>query len=113
MILSGLGVSIALSPSALNFGSEPVGQTTAPQTVTISNVSAASVNITGITIGSTPANYCPISANTCGSALAGGTSCSLDVSFNPSKKGTRNGKLNVANNGGGSIATATLSGTGQ
>ena len=109
--LSGLGVSIALSPPALNFGSELVGQTTAPQTVTISNVSAASVNITGITIGGEPADY-TISANTCGSSLAGGTGCSLNVSFNPSKKGTRNGKLNVANNGGGSIATATLTGTG-
>ena len=109
--LSGLGVAIALSPPALNFGSELVGQTTAPQTVTISNVSAASVNITGITIGGEPADY-TISANTCGSSLAGGTGCSLNVSFNPSKKGTRNGKLNVANNGGGSIATATLTGTG-
>jgi hypothetical protein len=109
--LTGTGMSIALSPTALNFGSEPVGQTTAPQTVTVSNVSAASVNITGITIGGEPADY-TISANTCGSSLAGGTSCSLNVSFNPSKKGTRNGKLNVANNGGGSIATATLTGTG-
>jgi hypothetical protein len=109
--LTGTGMSIALSPTALNFGSEPVGQTTAPQTVTVSNVSAASVNITGITIGGEPADY-TISANTCGSSLAGGTSCSLNVSFNPSKKGTRNGKLNVADNGGGSIATATLTGTG-
>jgi hypothetical protein len=109
--LSGLGVSIALSPTALNFGSELVGQTSAPQTVTISNVSSASVSITGITIGGEPADY-TISANTCGSSLAGGTGCSLNVSFNPSKKGTRNGKLNVADNGGGSIATATLTGTG-
>ncbi len=109
--LTGTGMSIALSPTALNFGSEPVGQTTAPQTVTISNVSAASVNLTGFTITGTPADY-TISANTCGSSLGAGANCSLNVTFNPTKKGTRNGKLNVANNGGGT-ATATLTGAGQ
>jgi hypothetical protein len=108
--LTGTGVSIALSPTALNFGSETIGQSTAPQTVTISNVSAASVNLTAFTITSTPADY-TISANTCGSSLAAGTGCSLNVSFNPSKKGARNGKLSVTNNGGGT-ATATLAGTG-
>ena len=106
--LTGTGMSIALSPATLNFGSEPVGQTTAPQTVTISNVSAASVNLTGFAV--TLADY-TTSANTCGSSLAAGTSCSLDVSFNPTKKGTRTGKLNVANNGG-SPSSATLTGIG-
>ena len=109
--LAGTGLSIALSPTALNFGPEPVGQTSAPQPVTISNVSAASVNLTGFSIGGTPADY-TISDNICGSSLAAGTNCSLNVYFHPTKKGTRNGKLNVANNGGGT-ATATLTGTGQ
>ncbi|MGB8011805.1 MAG: choice-of-anchor D domain-containing protein [Terriglobales bacterium] len=108
--LSGTGLSIALSPATLNFGSETVGQATAPQLVTISNVSAVTVNLTAINIAVTPADY-TISANTCGATLANGTSCSLNVSFNPTKKGTRNGKLNVANNGGGT-ATAILTGTG-
>jgi hypothetical protein len=109
--LSGIGMSIALSPTALNFGPVPVGQTSAPQPVTISNVSTASVNLTGFSIGGTSADY-TISGNTCGTSLAAGTNCSLNVSFNPIKKGVRNGKLNVANNGGGT-ATATLTGTGQ
>jgi Abnormal spindle-like microcephaly-assoc'd, ASPM-SPD-2-Hydin len=109
--LTGMGMSIALSPSALNFGTEPVGQTSAPQTVTVSNVSNASVNLTGFSIGVIPADY-TISANACGGSLAAGTNCSLNVSFNPTKTGVRNAKLNVANNGGGT-ATATLTGTGQ
>jgi hypothetical protein len=110
--LTGTGMSLELAPTALNFGSEPVGQTTTSQSVTISNLSTASVNITGITIANTPADY-TISENTCGSSLAAGTNCSLNVSFNPTKKGVRNGKLSVTNNGGGSPTTATLSGTGQ
>ena len=112
--LTGMGMSIALSPTALNFGSEPVGQTSAPQPVTISNVSTASVNLTGFSIGGIPTDY-TISNNTnntCGSSLAAGTNCSLNVSFNPTKTGVRKAKLNVANNGGGT-ATATLTGTGQ
>ena len=109
--LTGIGVSIALSPTALAFGSEPVGQSTPPQTVTISNVSSASVNLTGFTITGTPTDYAT-SNNTCGSALAAQTSCSLDVTFTPTKKGTRNGKLNIANSGG-STAIANLTGTGQ
>ena len=109
--LSGTGVSIALSPTALTFGAEPVGQSTPPQTVTISNASTASVNLTGFTITIAPADY-TISNNTCGSALAAHTACSLDIAFNPTSKGARNGKLNVANSGG-ATATATLTGTGQ
>jgi len=112
--LAGTGLSIALSPTALNFGSEPVGQTSALQPVTISNVSNTSVNLTGFTISGATADY-TISANTgnpCGTSLAAGTNCSLNVSFNPTKTGARNGKLNVANNGGGT-AIATLTGTGQ
>jgi hypothetical protein len=108
--LTGTGISIALSPTALNFGSAPIGQSTAPQTVTISNVSTVTVNLTGTTVTGATADY-PISANTCGGALAAGTSCSLNVTFVPTKKGVRNAKLNVANNGGG-VATATLTGTG-
>jgi hypothetical protein len=109
--LTGIGISIALSPATLNFGSEPVGHTTAPQTVTVTNVSAASVNITSIAITGTPTDY-TISANTCGSSLAAGANCSLNVTFNPSKKGTRKGNLSIGNNGG-AAAIAPLTGTGQ
>jgi hypothetical protein len=109
--LTGTGMSIALSPTALNFGLVPVGQSSAPQPVTISNVSTASVNLIGFSIGGAPADY-TTSDNTCGSSLAAGTNCSLNVSFNPTKTGVRKAKLNVANNGGGT-ATATLTGTGQ
>jgi Abnormal spindle-like microcephaly-assoc'd, ASPM-SPD-2-Hydin len=110
--LAGTGMSLALTPSAVDFGAEPVGQTTAPQPVTISNLSTVSVNITSITIVTKPADY-TISDNTCGSSLAPGTNCTLNISFNPTKKGARNAKLNVVNNGGGSPANASLSGTGQ
>jgi hypothetical protein len=109
--LTGTGMSIALSSTALSFGSEPAGQISMLQTVTATNVSTASVNLTSFVIAATPLDY-TISDNTCGSSLGAGISCSLSVSFNPVKKGTFKGKLNIANSGGGSPATATLTGTG-
>ncbi len=109
--LTGTGISIALTPSALNFGSDPVGQATAPQTVIVSNVSAAGVNLTGFSITGASADYA-ISANTCGSSLPAGTNCSLNITFTPTKTGVRNGKLNISNNGGGTV-TEILAGTGQ
>jgi hypothetical protein len=109
--LTGTGLSIALSPTALNFGSEPVGQASTPQSVTISNVSTVAVNLTGFAIAGASADYI-ISGNACSSSLAAGTNCSLNITFSPTKKGARNAKFNVANDGGGT-ATATLTGTGQ
>jgi hypothetical protein len=109
--LTGTGMSIAVSPKTANFGSEKIGQSTAPQPFTISNVGIATVSITSIAITGFPADY-TISANTCGTTLAAQTSCSLNVSFNPTKKGARNAQLSVVNNGGGSPTTAALSGTG-
>jgi archaellum component FlaF (FlaF/FlaG flagellin family) len=108
--LTGTGTSITLSPAALNFGSDPVGQSTAPQTVTISNVSSAAVSFTGFTVSGAPSDYV-ISANTCGISLAANANCTLSVSFGATKTGARTGKLDVANNGG-AAATATLTGIG-
>ena len=78
--------------------------------MTISNTSTMTVNLTSFTVTGATTDY-PISANTCGSSLAAGTNCSLNITFDPTKKGVRNAKLNIANNGGG-VATASLTGTG-
>jgi hypothetical protein len=109
--LTGIGVSLSLSPTILNFGSDPVGQVTAPQTVTVTNVGTTTVSLTAISITGTATDYA-ISANTCISSLTAGSNCSISITFDPTKKGIRNGKLNISNTGGGTV-TATLKGTGQ
>jgi len=109
--LKGTGVSITVTPATFNFGTVPVGQASQPQLFTIANVSPLPVKLTSISISGTAADY-SISSNTCGSSLAGESSCTLQITFQPTKAGTRKGKLNVANNGGGS-ATSTLTGVGQ
>ena len=111
--LKGVGQSIVLAPSSLDFGSATVGVTSLPQSITVSNLGATTVTFTGIALAGAAAADYQISANTCGPTIAPGDNCSVSISFTPTKTGKRNTKLNVKNNGGGSPSSATLTGTGK
>ena len=113
--LKGTGTVVSLSPKSLNFGSVPVGSTSAAKTVTLKNTGATALKITSISITGTNAgdfaqtNTCPISPST----LGAGASCKISVTFTPSAKGARTAQLSVSDNGGGSPQKVTLSGTGS
>src|SRR5205823_7667527 len=110
--LKGTGTAIKLAPSSLNLGTVTVGNSSSPQTITVTNVSNAIVTFTSIGVaGLNPADF-PITSNTCGLTLAGGSSCTLGIRFKPIATGIRNGTLQVKDNGGGSPQTAALKGTG-
>jgi hypothetical protein len=111
--LKGTGQSITVSPTSLNFGPVAVGNTSAEQNVTVTNVGPAIVTFTGFTLSGAAAGDYLISSNTCGATLAPSANCSVGVSFTPTRRGTRNAKLNVKNNGGASPVTATLTGVGN
>ena len=97
--------SVTASPSALNFGSLATGQTSSAQTVTVSNPTNASASVSGISVSGDFAQ-----TNNCGSSIAAGGSCTVNVTFKPTAAGTRSGTLTV--NAGGVTDTVTLSGTG-
>ncbi|MFY9559139.1 MAG: choice-of-anchor D domain-containing protein [Terriglobales bacterium] len=111
--LSGTGQSITVSPTSLNFGTVAVGNTSSQQDVTVANVGPTTVTFTGFAFAGTAAGDYLISANTCGATIAPGANCSVGVEFKPTTTGKRNAKLNVKNNGGGSPASASLTGTGS
>lgn len=111
--LMGVGQSIVLSPTSLNFGTVAVGNLSSQQTVTISNVGPATVKFTGFALAGTAAGDYQISANTCGATIGPGTNCSVGIRFRPTKTGKRNAKLNVKNNGGGSPSSVNLTGVGN
>ena len=111
--LKGTGQSITVAPTSLNFGTVAVGNTNSQQNVTVTNVSSATVTFTGIIFAGTAAGDYLISANTCGATIAAGANCSVGVKFKPTKTGKRVAKLNVKNNGGGSPASTSLTGTGN
>jgi hypothetical protein len=111
--LSGTGQSVVVSPTSLSFGTMAVGSKSTPQTVTVTNLNSITVTFAGIVFAGTSAGDYLISSNTCGAIIAGGASCSVGVAFKPTTTGKRNAKLNVKNNGGGSPASTSLTGTGN
>ncbi len=110
--LTGTGVALTVSPSALNFGSVSVGTTSPSLNVTITNDSSSSVTLTSITVTGSKAEF-PITNNTCGSSLAGGSNCTVSVAFKPTATGIQSASLKVASNGGGSPQSVSLQGIGK
>jgi len=110
--LNGTGMAPAgasLAPvSPLSFGMEPVGQTTTPQTVTLTNNGGAALAIAAVTVTGDFA----IAANACGSSLASGTACTIQVVFSPSTGGARIGTLAIADSAASSPQTLQFTGTG-
>jgi hypothetical protein len=94
-----------LTPSTQDFGSEPIGFSTAPIIFTWTNNStfASIVNVAPVS-----GDFSVVS-NTCG-ALAGGASCQIGVVFTPTALGARTGTLSVS--AGAQTLTSTLTGTG-
>jgi len=102
-----LSTTILLSPATLNFASQNIGTTSAPQTVTLTNIGATSVSISSIT---TAAPFA--STNACGSSLTAGAKCTVSVTFTPTTPGTSTGSLTVTDAAVGSPQVVSLSGSG-
>jgi hypothetical protein len=91
-----------------------VGTTSRAKAVTVTNVGTVAVNFTGSGIslaGADPGDFL-ISANTCGSSLAGGANCTVSIEFKPMAQGTRTAALEFNDDGGASPQTVALTGSG-
>jgi Abnormal spindle-like microcephaly-assoc'd, ASPM-SPD-2-Hydin len=112
--LSGIGTTVSLSPSSLNFGNRLVNTISPAQAVTLTNVGATALTInslgdTGTNAGDfSQTTNCPLSPST----LAAGAQCTINVTFKPTAIGTRTASLTVADNAADSPQTVPLSGTG-
>jgi len=109
--LSGFGTVVSLSKNKRSFGDEPVGTTSAPQKVTLTNVGSAQLNFTGITITGTNANDFS-QTNTCGTSIAAVANCTITVTFKPTATGNRTAAVSISDDGGASPQKVTLTGTG-
>jgi hypothetical protein len=104
---TGIGPAVSLSPTSLSFGNQPVGATSAAQTVTLTNSGTNTLNISSILTGGDFAQ-----TNNCGASLAPAASCAIRVTFTPAAAGSRAGTLTIADNASGSPHAVALSGTG-
>jgi len=110
--ITGKGTEITFSPSPVNFGTQTVGTTSAPMTVTVTNNGTSSVTVTKASITGTNKSDFIITSNNCTTVAAGGT-CSLNITFTPGAKGARTGSLSLTDTDKGSAQTDALNGTGQ
>jgi hypothetical protein len=109
--LSGTGTVVSLSKKNLSFGDQQVGTTSAPQSVTLTNVGSTQLNFTGISItGTNAADFSE--SNTCGTSIAAKANCTITVTFTPTATGTRKASVSIYDDGGGSPQKAGLGGTG-
>jgi hypothetical protein len=100
-----------MTPAAADFGSQPVGTTSAAQNFTWTNHSTFAAGVSSVTAS----GDFSVGANSCAS-VGGGASCQIPVVFTPTALGARTGTLTVISGGTGQTAgttlTAALTGTG-
>jgi TolB protein len=99
---------VTLSPGSLDFGSQLVGSTSSPLTVSLTNTSAVDLTISGIAASEDFAQ-----SNNCGSNVAAGANCTISVSFTPTAAGPRSGVVTIMASAAGSPHGISLSGTGN
>jgi hypothetical protein len=110
--LSGTGATtgtatLTASPTSLSFGSQTVGATSAAKTVTVSNTGTVAAAVSSVSASGAFGE-----TNTCGSSIAAGASCTVNVTFTPTASGSASGTLTVASNASNASLTVALSGTG-
>jgi hypothetical protein len=109
--LTGSGTLANISPLKLSFAPQLVGTKSPPQNITLTNASTTAMSVTLIYVDGTDyrdfpeTNNCPVSLNV-------GASCTIAVTFDPAKKGSRTADVFIKDNGGGSPQGIPLAGTG-
>ena len=111
--LTGAGVQprVSLTPGTYNFGNVTVGQTSSYGFI-LANTGTAPLTISGISLGGTnPVQY--KQSNNCGTTVNIGQSCTITVTFAPTKTGPLSATFSVTDDAASKVQTVTLAGTGQ
>ena len=98
---------VSISPSALTYVSRAVGVPSLSKPVTLRNVQTRPLAITNI---STSGDFSQ--TNNCGTSVATGAACTINVTFTPTSSGTRTGTLTVTDDAPLHPSTVALSGIG-
>ncbi|HEY1255416.1 MAG TPA: choice-of-anchor D domain-containing protein [Terracidiphilus sp.] len=94
--LSGAGLappSFGVNPSSLTFAAQTVGQSSAPQTVTVTNTGGATAANVGFWFS---ASGFTMGTNTCGATLASGANCTVQIIFSPVAAGGSSATLVIS-----------------
>ena len=97
---------VKLVPNALSFLSR-VGAISPAKQVTLTNTGTSTLNISSITSSAAFAQ-----TNDCGTSVGAGMSCTLNISFQPSKAGTVAGNVTIADDSADGQQVVNLTGNG-
>lgn len=106
-----LQTPVSVSPASLAFGDQTIGTSSAPQTVTLTNLKPSALKINSIGIGGTDSSDFS-QTNNCGTSVPAHGSCQIKVTFTPQATGYLYASLNLAFQGSGSPLTLPLDGIG-
>jgi FtsP/CotA-like multicopper oxidase with cupredoxin domain len=105
--------AVSLTPTSHGFGAVTAKTTSAPYPFLLSNLGTAPLTNIRVSLGGANPNRFN-QTNSCGTSLAVGGSCTINVTFTPQQAGVAySATLQVSDNAPGSPQTATLTGTGQ
>src|SRR5262249_51790130 len=113
--LTGTGVRApvaSVAPTGLAFGSQVIGTTSAPMSVTVTNTGNADLHVSSAGIGGANAGDFAIASNGCGT-VAPSANCRISVTFTPSASGARSASLTITDDAAGSPRSVALSGQGK
>jgi hypothetical protein len=102
---------VALFPPQLDFGNQPVGIASSAQFSTLTNTSEVALTITSINVtGLNSSDFAQ--TNNCGTSVAPGKSCSVNVTFTPTATGNRSAAVSIADSAPDSPQSFSLTGIG-
>ena len=113
--LTGVGkapAELTLSAKSFNLGKVTVGATgSAKATLTLTNNGSAAISFTSLAYSDS--EFFEDASSTCGSSLAGTSSCIIYTDFKPNASGTRTGTLVITDSDSSSPSTITFTGVGK
>jgi hypothetical protein len=101
----------SLSPANLSFGTQLLEESSGAEPVSLTNSGKTALHITSIGVSGTNASNF-VQTNNCGTSLAAGAKCTINITFTPSASGSRSATLSVTDSANYHPQTVGLSGTG-
>lgn len=110
---SGIAPSMGVAPASIDFGTNRVGVTSVPRSVTVTNTGNGPLIISDVSItGVNPADFSIVTNLCIGSPILPGASCRIQLTFKTSASLSRSAILNISGNASNSPQIVALSGVG-
>jgi hypothetical protein len=97
--------NVTVSPKQYTFANQPIGTTSSPATITLTNGQSTAITISSIQI-SAPFQQ----TNNCGGTLAAGGSCTISITYAPTAVGYSSTNLTITDNASNSPQTVAIAG---